>query len=96
VREAGNGRHFPVAEVPGQHEDALATLQGAREHRDIFDLDFGGFLFRAHEAKAQEFDEQAPQMSVMRLRESRDLGVGHARTEYSAQVFDNDPAAKRQ
>ena len=94
--QAGDRRHFPVAEVPGEHEDALAALERAREYGNVVDLDARGFLTLAHRARAQEFGKQTPQVRVMRLREPLDLRVGHARAEDASQVFEDHATAKGQ
>ncbi len=75
VADAGDGRDFPVAEVPGEDEDAFALRLRLDEGVQILDPHQGLDCGRRQPAKLQELTHQLPQVGVMGLRERGDAGV---------------------
>ena len=72
VLDAGDGRHFPVAEMAGEDQHALAALRTRRTNSSRFSTRTSSRLrSRRQEAEAHELDDEPPQMRVVRLREPR-------------------------
>ena len=71
--EPGDRRDFPVAEMPGEDEHALALLQGGDEGLVVVDAHQRRLALCRHEAVVDEFAEELQQMAVVRLREPLDL-----------------------
>ena len=72
-REPGDRRHFPVAEMAGEDQHALALLQGGGEGLVVLDAHQRRLALGRHEAEVEEFAEKLQQVAVVRLRERDDL-----------------------
>ena len=89
-RDAGDGRHLPVAEVAGQHQHALAALERADERLDVLDAHQRGFCAADSQRNSEELDAEAPQVRVVRLRErGRSRLRATVGAEYAAQVVED-------
>src|SRR5207248_7938375 len=96
IGESGNRRHFETAEVTGDNEHALASIERVGERLDVLYPHRRDAARRRHPAKAQELAKQTPEMGIMRLRQSLDLGCRHGGTEDPAQVLENHSPAQGQ
>src|SRR4029078_8525758 len=81
--DARDGRHFPVAEMAGQEQHALALVIRVDERIEVLDANERELALAREPAKAQELAGEAPQVAVVRLREIDDLvlverGAEHA------------------
>src|SRR3954467_14153734 len=90
MRNTGDGRDFPVAEVTGKDEHALALRARRDERLDVVDADRPRACRAAHEAKPQEFAREPPQVRVMRLREGLDLVDVERHSVDALQVLQHD------
>jgi len=59
--------------VAGEHEHALAAVERLHERLEAVDANERSLLRRRHPAEAREFDDQLPQMRVVRLGEAFDF-----------------------
>src|SRR4029079_14416018 len=93
VLDSGDRRHFPVAEVTGQHEDALAATKRVDEDVEAVDVHERALALARKPAEAHELGHELPQMRVMRLRQPVDLTGRHCATEHAPQIVDDHLAA---
>ena len=94
--EPGDRRDFPVAEMAGEDEHALALLQGGDEGFVVLDPHQRRLALGRHEAVVDEFAEELQQMAVVRLREPLDLLLRDGVAIHAAQILQHDRAAERQ